>query len=132
MAYTTKQRVKLARFLEAHKTAHITMREILDFARQEEIGTATVYRYLDSLVQEGKLSKFNTDAREDGACFQWLDAQGAFYHFVCNDCGKCFHVDCPELSALDTHISKEHGFEVNLTKTVFRGRCAACVGKENV
>ena len=132
MAYTTKQRTKLSRFLEAQKTRHISMREILEFAKEEGIGTATVYRFLDALLEEGKLCKFTTEAKEDGACFEWHDAPCDMYHFVCSDCGKCFHVNCPSIAAIDTHIEKEHGFIVNLSKTVFRGRCAACAGKETV
>lgn len=131
MAYNTKQRTKLSDFLRSRGEVHISMREILDFARENGIGTATVYRYLDKLVQDGQLCKFNTDSPEGGACYQWRDADCRFYHFVCTGCGKCFHVDCPQLTKVDAHIREAHDFEVYLEKTVFYGRCAACAGKES-
>ncbi len=130
MAYTTKQRTLLADFLHAHAETHIPMREILDFARSQGIGAATVYRYLDKLVREGQLCKYSTDSQDGGICFQWRDADCHLYHFVCSDCGKCFHVDCPQLRSVDAHIKKNHDFQVYLEKTVFRGRCAGCVGKD--
>ncbi len=131
MAYMTRQKTKLLHFLESQKERHISMREILDFARKEEIGTATVYRFLDRLIKEGSLCKFTTEG-DGGACFEWHDAGLSLYHFVCSDCGKCFHVNCPHLSAIDAHIADSHGFEVNLTNTVFRGRCSSCAEKETV
>ncbi|MBE7062418.1 MAG: transcriptional repressor [Clostridia bacterium] len=131
MAYITKQRTLLSGFLRARGEAHFSMREILDFAHRNGIGTATVYRYLDKLVQDGQLCKFNTDSLESGACYQWRDADCHLYHFVCNECGKCFHIDCPQLKSVNAHIRENHDFEVYLEKTVFRGHCAACAGKES-
>ncbi len=130
MAYTTRQRTQLLDFLRTRAHTHIPMREILDFARAHDIGTATVYRYLDKLIRDGQLCKYNTDAHDGGACFQWREADCRLYHFVCNDCGKCFHVDCPRLGAIDAHITENHAFEVDLAKTIFRGRCASCAGKD--
>ncbi|MBE7025617.1 MAG: transcriptional repressor [Ruminococcaceae bacterium] len=126
MAYTTKQRTLLSSFLVSHAHSHISMREILDFARENTIGTATVYRYLDKLVQDGQLCKYNIDAPDGGTCFQWRDADCHLYHFVCTDCGKCFHVDCPQLKLVDEHIRENHDFQLHLEKTVFRGHCAVC------
>ncbi len=132
MAYTTKQRTLLSEFLQSHAHSHVSMRDILDFSRMHAIGTATVYRYLDKLVQEGKLCKYSTDSHAGDACFQWRDSDCRLYHFVCNDCGKCFHVECPQLQAVHAHISEHHAFQLHLEKTVFRGRCAACAEKESV
>ncbi len=131
MAYTTRQRTLLHQFLSSHPHSHISMKEILDFARSEGIGTATVYRYLDKLTREGQLCKYNHGSSDEGgSCFQWHDRGCHLYHFICSDCGKCFHLNCNHLGALDEHISAHHAFEVDLSQTVFRGRCANCVGKE--
>ncbi len=131
MAYTTRQRTLLHTFLKTH--SHVSMREILDFARVEGIGTATVYRYLDKLVQEGLLCKYaHGGTREGGTCFQWHEMDCRLYHFVCNDCGKCFHLDCHHLDKVDEHITAHHAFAVDLSQTVFRGRCERCAGKETV
>lgn len=130
MAYNTRQRTLLFDFLQRHHHSHVSMQEILDFARAHAIGTATVYRYLDKLTRDGQLSKYTTDAAQGGTCFQWRDAACTLYHFVCSDCGKCFHVDCPHIAAIHNHITENHAFEVDLSQTVFRGRCASCAGKE--
>lgn len=132
MTYTTKQRTLLHDYLKRHAHTHISMREILDFARNEGIGTATVYRYLDKLLQEGRICKYSHGGTDSGgACFQWHENDCNLYHFVCNDCGKCFHLDCRHLDAVDKHIEAHHAFFVDLSQTVFRGRCNACMGKEN-
>lgn len=127
MAYTTKQRTLLSSFLLSKANEHVSIREILDFARDNAIGTATVYRYLDKLVKDGQLCKYNVDSQEGGTCFQWRDTDCHLYHFVCTDCGKCFHMDCPKLQEVDEHIRAEHAFELHLEKTVFKGHCADCL-----
>ena len=133
MTYTTRQRTLLHQFLSGSPHAHISIREILDFARKEGIGVATVYRYLDKLTREGQLYKYNHGSADDGGtCYQWHDKNCQLYHFICTDCGKCFHLECGHLCALDSHISAQHAFEVDLSQTVFRGRCATCVGKETI
>ncbi len=132
MTYTTKQRTLLSEFLQTHAHAHVSIREILDFARINGIGTATVYRFLDKLIKEGKLCKYTTDSNDGGSCYQWRDADCRFYHFICADCGTCYHVECPQLAAVHAHISEHHAFQIQPEKTVFRGRCAACIEKETL
>ena len=130
MAYNTRQRTLLYSYLSAQPHTHISMEEILAFARKNDIGTATVYRYLDKLIKEGQLCKYETHSQKGGPCFQWHTNDCRLYHFVCNDCGTCFHVECPHLAEIDAHIFKAHGFKADLSKTVFRGKCEACAGKE--
>ncbi len=130
MPYLTRQRALLYSFLQERAHRHFSVREILDFARKEGIGTATVYRFLEKLTKSGELSRYTMEGADGGTCFGWHDNACALYHFVCNDCGKCYHVDCPQLSSMHTHITESHGFEVDLGQTVFRGRCAVCSGKE--
>lgn len=129
MAYTTKQRTLLHDFLSARPHTHISMDEILDFAKGHGIGTATVYRYLDKLIKEGQLCKYDLSSAKGGACFQWHNHDCNLYHFVCNDCGACFHVTCPHLAEMDSHLSEVHGFHADLSMTVFRGKCSDCAGK---
>ncbi len=131
MTYNTKQRALLRQFLTENAHAHVTTKEILDYARSEGIGAATVYRYLDKLTREGLLFKFSGDS-DGGACYQWHDSTCRQYHFVCSDCGKCFHVSCTHLSSMHDHFSADHDFEVDLSKTVFCGRCGTCKKKETV
>ena len=106
------------------------MRELLLYAQKENIGTATVYRYLERLQSLGKLSKFSTENSDGTMHVHWCKKACASYHFICNTCGECYHVDCPELSAMHSHITNHHGFDVDFGQTVFRGKCASCAGKE--
>ena len=129
MAYNTRQRTLLYDYLSAQPHTHISTEKILDFARKNDIGTATVYRYLDKLIKEGQLCKYDAHASKGGPCYQWHDPKCRLYHFVCNDCGECFHVECPHLEEMDAHITEAHGFHPDLSLTVFRGKCSACAGK---
>ena len=130
MQYNTKQRASMDAFLESHAHGHFSMQDILEYARQNKIGTATVYRYLERLLKAGVLSKYVLTGSEGGTCFEYRGTACSLYHFVCNACGKCYHVDCPEIASVGSHINENHGFEVDMAETVFRGKCASCAGKE--
>ncbi|MDD6308717.1 MAG: transcriptional repressor [Clostridia bacterium] len=130
MTYHTKQRELLQAYLAEKAQTHLTMKEILEYARSVGIGTATVYRFMDKLTREGQLCKYG-DA-ENGYCYQWHNASCNFYHFVCNDCGRLFHLNCKELDDMRAHFQTHHDFAVNLSKTIFCGQCSVCQGKENV
>lgn len=128
MAYNTKQRTLIYNFIKEQKHGHVTANDIIEAMSPHGIGSATVYRYLEKLVKSGELRKFSGNENE-GFCYQFAEdgkTCSNHYHFLCEYCGKCFHVECGHLDDIDDHLLNDHNFEVDLAKTVFRGACREC------
>lgn len=135
MKYNTKQGESLLAFLIKNKDRHTSVQEIIGFLASEgtPMGTATIYRQLDKLVEEGLVRRYILDGKS-GACYQYIgDADGCHehYHLKCVCCGKLIHIDCDRLSDINRHIFEHHDFTVDSSQTVFYGKCAQC-GKEGV
>ena len=134
--YRTRQREELLSFLASRAGKHVTAGEIVEYFQQSErsIGTATIYRQLDKLVESGQVNKYLIDG-VSGACFEYIDTfrqchHPACYHCKCEVCGKLIHLDCAEVEELGRHMLREHGFEIDLHRTVFYGRCSDCRKEE--
>lgn len=136
MGYKTKQREYILEFLRSCGGQHITVVEIVRHLQDSgtPVGTATVYRNLEQLVEEGTVRKYVLDGKSS-ACYQFLDmlpeACQEHFHLKCTQCGRLFHVSCDYLSQLGGHLLKHHGFVVDHTKTVLYGLCVDCAGKDN-
>ncbi|MGN1098665.1 MAG: Fur family transcriptional regulator, partial [Clostridia bacterium] len=110
---------------------HVSAGDIAAHLRSVEssVGTATVYRQLDKMVEAGLVRKYSLDG---GACYQYVGGgQGCreHFHLKCLKCGALIHVDCEFLSGLAPHILEHHGFEVDNSRTVMYGICRECRGE---
>ena len=133
--YKTKQREELESYLKTIPEKHFTVQDICAHFREEgrNIGTTTVYRQLESLVDEGIVNKYNIDANSP-ACFEYVaggehDSDGICFHAKCEECGKLIHLHCEEILKIRDHLSEDHGFVLDPKRTVFYGLCEEC-GKE--
>jgi len=132
--YNTKQKEKLISFLVSNKSKHTNVQEISAFLAAEgtPVGTATIYRQLDKLVENGMVRKYAFDGKT-GACYQYIDESmecHEHFHLKCLCCGKLIHLDCGHLGDISDHIAEHHGFIIDTSQTVFYGTCAECAGKE--
>ena len=131
--YHTRQREQILQYLIANQQSHVTADQIALHLRtqQSTIGKATIYRYLDKLVSEGRVRKFYLQEGAS-ACYQYIDENSGcqeHFHIKCVDCGVLIHLHCDYLSQLHDHICQEHGFVIDSSRTVFYGRCASCTQK---
>lgn len=129
--YNTRQKEILIRFLRENSSEHITVQKICNFMSNAgtPMGTATIYRQLDRLVEQGIVKKYLLDGRS-GACYQYMENTEKcyeHYHLKCVSCGKLIHLDCEFLHNINNHIFEHHGFVVDNSKTVFYGRCSECL-----
>ena len=71
--YKTKQHEELLAFLESMKDTHITVHAVCSYFKShgKAIGTATVYRQLEHMVEEGIVNKYIIDANSP-ACFEYV------------------------------------------------------------
>ena len=130
--YNTKQKEKLLSYLITNKDEHTSVNGISAYLAAEgtPVGTATIYRQLDRLVEQGLVRRQTIDGKT-GACYQYVDSdRGCHQHFhlKCKSCGKLIHTDCERLSDVSSHILEHHGFYVDTSMTVFYGVCADCRG----
>ncbi len=132
--YKTKQREAVLRYMMEHRNSHVTVNQISDsFAeRGMSVGVTTIYRHLEKLLEQGFVRKYTVDGAV-GACFQYADDKQCreHFHLMCERCGCLIHLECSHLNELAEHIFSEHGFAVNPFRTVFYGKCKACLAEEN-
>ena len=131
-SYKTKKKEELLECVEDTRGQHFTAADICNKMRKNgsTIGTATVYRQLERLVEEGVISKYFID-ESSSACFEYMDPDdhqkhAPCYHCKCEKCGKLLHMDCSEITELTEHLRSEHGFTIDPLRTVFYGVCAEC------
>lgn len=130
--YKTKQREILIGYLKTLPGIHVTANDVCEYFKKQgaSIGQSTVYRHLESLVDEGILKKYIIDGNSP-ACFEYIGADGQeeaglCFHCKCEKCGKLIHLHCKEAEALQLHLFEKHRFQVNPIRTVFYGLCEQC------
>lgn len=126
--YNTRQRALILNFLKEN-SAHVSARDIINHLKEQglSVGTATIYRTLDRLTEQGVIKKFVIDERS-GACYQFVHGAecNEHFHLKCIKCGALIHMDCEFIAEIEEHFFKEHGFTVSSGKTVIYGECARC------
>ncbi|MBQ9156453.1 MAG: transcriptional repressor [Eubacterium sp.] len=133
--YRTKHRDDLLSFLRTIPGQHVTASDVQAYFKNngKNIGTATIYRQLDRMVDEGLVTKFTIDSTSP-ACYQYLEPEthcqdDICYHCKCEECGRVIHLHCHEIPEFHKHILEHHGFEVNSMRTVYYGICSDCAKK---
>lgn len=131
--YNTKQREKILSYLKENKDSNITAEEILNYFNEtgDNIGKATVYRYLNNLLEKNIIKKYMVEDR-NCSCYQYIDGENCeeHYHLKCEKCNKIIHLDCEEFIYIQKHILAEHNFELDKVKTVLYGICNECKKRE--
>ena len=131
MAYQTKQGKALTEYLQTLGSRHVSVQEIAENL-PEHIGTATIYRQLEKLAEQGLVQKYVNDGAP--ACYQYIGGGAAdchtHFHLKCMKCGALIHLDCEEMDHLNQHILSEHGFLPDPARTAIYGTCALCMKKE--
>ena len=132
-SYNTKQREKILNYLKENKDSNVTADEILHYFsdKGENIGKATVYRYLNDLVEKNIIKRYLQEDK-NCSCYQYIEENQcppSHYHLKCEKCNKIIHLECEEFNEVKTHISKEHNFELDNRKTVLYGICKECSKK---
>ena len=129
--YKTRQREELISYLRTTGSDHITVNDVRGHFQSCgcPIGTATVYRQLERMVDEGLVNKYVIDANSP-ACFEYVGAEShsgeSCFHCKCERCGRLIHLHCEELEGLSAHIREQHAFRINPLRTVFYGLCESC------
>jgi len=87
------------------------------------IGLATVYRALQTLVEDGEVDVLRSD---DGEAAYRRCSTGHHHHLVCRSCGRTVEVEGQDVERWARAVADAHGFsQVEHLVEVF-GTCAAC------
>ena len=136
-AYTTKQMTELLTYMESVQGSHVTVNDICTYfeSRGISVGTTTVYRHLEKMVQEGLVAKYVVNGTSS-ACFEYIGRHEqentvSCYHCKCEKCGKLIHLQCSEVENLKQHMMEHHSFEMDSVRTVFYGICSECRNTQN-
>ncbi|MCR4764156.1 MAG: transcriptional repressor [Lachnospiraceae bacterium] len=131
--YKTRQREILVEYLKSVAGEHITASDVFNYFKEQgaTIGQSTIYRQLESLVDDGIINKYIIDANSP-ACFEYVDHDShkdgkVCYHCKCEKCGCLIHLKCDELSGTLDHLYAEHRFKLDPKRTVFYGVCEKCI-----
>lgn len=134
--YKTKQHDEILNYIKTIEGEHFNVCDIYDHFKEEgqNIGTATIYRQLEKLVDEGNAIKYTLDPGTP-ACFEYVNPgnhlkRKTCFHLRCEICGRLTHMNCGELQGLASHLENEHGFRINAMRTVFYGICSDCQNAE--
>ncbi|MDD5922991.1 MAG: transcriptional repressor [Eubacteriales bacterium] len=133
--YKTKQYDELLEYLKTIPGEHVTVFQIHEHFQKigNSIGITTLYRQLDRMIEEGVVKKFTVDPRTP-ACYEYMGIENEpgepYYHLRCESCGKLIHIQCAEISELEHHLLKGHGFLVDPGRTVVYGYCEECRRKK--
>jgi Fur family ferric uptake transcriptional regulator len=127
-SYSTKQRSVILDKLRDNKDHQYTADELLTTLKSDNtpVGKATLYRYLDHLVQTKEVKKFIND--DNVAClYQYVGKHcDEHYHLKCRMCGKLIHLNLKSVSSLNNKIKKNYGFSIETSSVVLYGMCDEC------
>ena len=129
MKYITKNKLTVIKCLKDNSDKHLTIEQI-EKLLDGKVPLASIYRIIDSLVEEGTVRKYVVD-RNSSACFQYVGDGNEHHHFhlLCSHCGKLIHLECHEVDHLIKHIENEHNFAIDVSKVTLYGVCEECRGK---
>lgn len=131
--YQTVQKSVLLNYLIEHRGEHFTVPDLKDELERQgsSIGLATIYRQLDQLEKTNEIRKYTPDGKQ--AYYEYVGTTScapSHYHLRCIYCGEMEHLACGELKELSTFIYKSHRFQIDPSRTILSGICAACAAKQ--
>ena len=127
-SYNTKQKDFILSAIKNQKQ-EFTIKDIYNIVKKET-GLTTIYRLVDKLVQDGRLSKYI--GKDNFTYYQYLEECNKENHFYlkCNKCGKIVHIDCNCIEEMTSHIFKKHKFKPNREQVIINGVCEDCIKME--
>ena len=126
-SYNTKQKDIILNAIK-HQKQEFTIKDIYNQV-QDETGLTTIYRLVDKLVQDERLSKYI--GKDNTTYYQYLEECDEDNHFYlkCETCGNMVHVDCKCIEDLSSHILKNHKFKPSKEHIIINGICEKCISK---
>jgi Fur family transcriptional regulator, ferric uptake regulator len=125
----TRQRELVAEtimFSDDHLSAEAVERRLKE--RGVKVGTATVYRTLDVLVESGLVKAH--DFGEGYKRYEATGPQARHEHLICERCGKVLEFSNEQLERMLPIIADEHLFQHRRHRVEVFGVCRDCQGRD--
>ena len=129
--YQTKQKQFVRNVFMSNPNDNFTIEKLMSNLSHNNtfVSKATLYRTLDSMVQNGEIMRYNIDNHH--LCYQYKVCEGdSHIHFKCKKCGNILHVKIPNIIKISQNIEKIYGIEVDMSKTILYGLCERCKGEQ--
>lgn len=125
--YNTKQKDIIFDIIKKQKQ-EFTIKDIYGQINGK-VGLTTIYRLVDRLVMEGRVSK--NIGKDNITYYQYLEECDEENHFYlkCECCGNMVHVDCDCIEEMYCHILKKHKFMLDKKNIIINGVCMNCVDR---
>lgn len=128
-SYLTQQKRILLDFLKSTSNSQYTIEEIsLQLSDKNSIGKSTLYRIMNALVEEGKVSRIPC-GNSRHFVYQYLDCPDCHRHFhlKCTKCGALYHLGNKESEIMHSVISLSDNFVIDESKSILMGTCGKCI-----
>ncbi|MEO5799766.1 MAG: Fur family transcriptional regulator [Gemmatimonadales bacterium] len=121
----TRQRDLVARTV-FDSTAHLSVDEIQRLLRDQQlrVGTATIYRSLEVLLQSGLVRSH--DFGEGFKRYEATAGEGQHGHLICGRCGGVTEFSTERFERILPIVADEHGFQYQRHRVEVHGLCRAC------
>lgn len=110
-----------------HLSNHPTADDVYSYVEKlyPNISKATVYRNLNSLAEDGMLTKISVP---DGAD-RFDHTLEKHYHIKCMECKEFMDLDLDYMRELDDKVSQLSGCKILSHDIAFKGICPKCIDK---
>jgi Fur family transcriptional regulator, ferric uptake regulator len=109
----------------ANEHAHLTSHQIYDEIRIRlpAVNPSTVYRALERLANEGKISV--SDIGIGSEVYESV-TNGVHHHLICQVCGRVFTIGDDEVRDFFTAVQQKNNFRVITNHLILFGICENC------
>ncbi|MDE7192482.1 MAG: transcriptional repressor [Oscillospiraceae bacterium] len=123
----SRQREIILKYVKSFPV-HPTADQVYTALKKENPGLSlgTVYRNLNQLSEIGMLKKIYIADGSD----RFDGRTDTHFHMICEDCGRVFDIETPELEEIISRIRQREGHEITGVTLNLRGICAECSVKE--
>jgi len=97
----------------------------------QEVGLATVYRALETLVVKGAVQAVSLGDQQTYYQIKSNQRHGS-HNLVCRDCKKVIPLPACPVSTLERELSAKHQFTIDYHVLDFFGLCRSCVANHDV
>ncbi|GAP20257.1 Fur family transcriptional regulator [Leptolinea tardivitalis] len=117
--------------LLGQKQYHYTSQQIFEQIRTRlpAVNRSTVYRSLDRLVSQGKVSISDIGT---GSLVYELVGNGMHHHLVCQHCHQIITIPADEINPLFSKIEQESHFQIITNHLILYGICPGCQNKKEL
>lgn len=106
---------------KSHLTSHQIYEEV--HLRLPAINPSTVYRALDRLVSQGKVTVSDMGL---GATVFEVAGEKPHHHLVCQGCGNITMIDDDQVAPLLLNLEKQYHFKIKTNHLILFGLCENC------